>query len=277
MSHASLVRYLAGIRSKQPWLVLNSAETFSLSGSDNPVISHFYSFEAKDSTEATFAIPDGCIDILFDCDRNQPTAEVFGTPMKAIDIDLSSHHRYFGVRFVSGAMPDFLNVSAEELIEQHYGFQELVPESNQVFEEIVTSTNFAEQVALFSQFCAGKAVRKSSNLTAQAVRSICESHGSIHINDLEKLTGYTTRSLQRQFRADMGMSPKAFSQIIRCQSAVYDINHSDQVAFSDLASDLGFSDQSHFSREFKKQVNATPLDYLKRVKHGNYLERIRYL
>jgi AraC-like DNA-binding protein len=49
------------------------------------------------------------------------------------------------------------------------------------------------------------------------------------------------------------------------------------VAFSDLASDLGFSDQSHFSREFKKQVNATPLDYLKRVKHGNYLERIRYL
>ncbi|MDO6749810.1 helix-turn-helix transcriptional regulator, partial [Gilvimarinus sp. 1_MG-2023] len=83
---------------------------------------------------------------------------------------------------------------------------------------------------------------------------------SIHINDLEALTGYTTRSLQRQFRADMGMSPKAFSQIIRCQSAVYDINHSDQVAFSDLASDLGFSDQSHFSREFKKQVNTTPLD-----------------
>ncbi|MDO6682828.1 helix-turn-helix domain-containing protein [Oceanobacter sp. 5_MG-2023] len=257
--------------------MLNSAERFYLSGSDNPLISHFYSFEAKDSVEATFAIPDGCVDILFDCDSSHPTAEVFGTPMKAIDIDLNSHHRYFGVRFVSGTMPDFLNVSAEELIEQHFAFQELVPESNQVFEAIVGSASFAEQIEIFGRFCDGKEMRKSSRLTTQAIRSICESHGSIHINDLEALTGYTTRSLQRQFRADMGMSPKAFSQIIRCQSAVYDINHSDQVAFSDLASDLGFSDQSHFSREFKKQVNTTPLDYLKRVKHETYLERIRYV
>ncbi|MDO6804733.1 hypothetical protein Q4595_19945, partial [Wenyingzhuangia sp. 1_MG-2023] len=132
------------------------------------------------------------VDILFDCDSSHPTAEVFGTPMKAIDIDLNSHHRYFGVRFVSGTMPDFLNVSAEELIEQHFAFQELVPESNQVFEAIVGSASFAEQIEIFGRFCDGKEMRKSSRLTTQAIRSICECLGIFHINDLVELTGYTT-------------------------------------------------------------------------------------
>ncbi|WP_236037331.1 helix-turn-helix domain-containing protein [Marinomonas vulgaris] len=48
------------------------------------------------------------------------------------------------------------------------------------------------------------------------------------------------------------------------------------VAFSDLACDLGFSDQSHFLREFKKLVSVTPLDYLHQVKQETYVSRLRY-
>jgi len=277
MPCTSIISHLAGIRSKQPWLVLSAAEIFSLSGSDDQAISHFYSFEARNTDEQTFAIPDGCVDILFDCDENQPSAEVFGTPMEAITIELNKNHRYFGVRFVSGVMPDLLNVSAGELINHHYKLVDLVPQANKMFEEVVNTTNFAEQVALFGQFFNNKGMRQPSNLTSQALRSICKSNGRIRISELEDLTGYTSRTLQRQFRADMGMSPKAFCRIMRCQSAIYDINHSENVTFSDLACDLGFSDQSHFLREFKKLVHTTPLDYFNRVKHETYLDRIRYL
>jgi len=247
MSDFPLISHLAGIRSKQPWLVMNAADKFLLSGSDDQTISHFYSFESRNTEEQTFAIPDGCVDILFDCDESRPSAEVFGTPMEAITIELNKNHRYFGVRFASGVMPDFLNASAGELVGHHYNLLDIVPHANQMFEDIVSSSNFAEQAALFGRFSNNKEIRN------------------------------TSRTLQRQFRADMGMSPKAFCRIIRCQSAVYDINHGDEVAFSDLACDLGFSDQAHFQREFKKLVNATPLDYLNRVKHETYLKRIQYL
>lgn len=277
MSDFPLISHLAGIRSKQPWLVMNAADKFLLSGSDDQTISHFYSFESRNTEEQTFAIPDGCVDILFDCDESRPSAEVFGTPMEAITIELNKNHRYFGVRFASGVMPDFLNASAGDLVGHHYNLLDIVPHANQMFEDIVSSSDFAEQAALFGRFSNNKEIRKPSDLTSQALRSICETNGTIRINDLEDLTGYTSRTLQRQFRADMGMSPKAFCRIIRCQSAVYDINHGDEVAFSDLACDLGFSDQAHFQREFKKLVNATPLDYLNRVKHETYLKRIQYL
>ena len=277
MSHSSLVSCLAGIRSKQPWLVMNAAEKFSLSRSDNPIISHFYSFDAVGEEKETFAIPDGCVDILFDCDSSHPKVEVFGTTMEAMDIELMSHHRYFGVRFISGIVPDCLNISAQELVEHHYDFLEVLPQANQVFEDIVTSSSFTEQAALFGAFFDNKENRQPSALTAQVLRIICEKNGCIRVNDLESLTGYTTRTIQRQFRADMGMSPKAFSQIMRCQSAVYDINHGDNIAFSDMACDLGFSDQSHFLREFKKLVKTTPLDYMKRVKNESYLGRILHM
>ena len=277
MSTSSIVNKLAGIRSKQPWLVMNAANKFSLSGSDNRAISHFYSFESKNTKEQTFAIPDGCVDILFDCDDSHPSAEVFGTPMEAITIELKKNHQYFGVRFIPGVMPDFLNISAGDLVGNHYNFLDLVPKEKHIVEDIVSTSSFTQQVALFGQFFNKEMIRKSSGLTSQILQSICKSHGTIRINELEDQTGYTSRTIQRKFLADMGMSPKAYCRIIRCQSAVYDLNNSEKIDFSDLACDLGFSDQSHFLRDFKKQVSTTPLDYLKRVKDENYLRSIRYL
>lgn len=276
MSDTSARSYVSGIHSKQPWFVLSAARHFSLFGSDNPSISHFYSFEAGNTAEQTMAIPDGCIDILFDCHESRPAAKVCGTTMQATNAHFSAGHRYFGVRFVPGIIPDFLQASASELVEHELNLLDAAPLIRDTFEQIVSQPEFALQAELFSRFYAGKQPRQASAASAQAVQAIRESHGNIRVRDLEQLTGYTTRTLQRQFHSDMGMSPKAFSRIIRCQSAVYDINHRDELAFSELACDLGFSDQSHFLREFKQFVSTTPVDYQKRIQHETYLNRIRY-
>lgn len=265
---------LESIRSKQPWLVMSAALEFSIAQSKNPAISHFYSFEANQSVEEAIAIPDGCIDVLFDCDSSRPNAEVFGTPMAAIDIQLQRQHRYFGVRFSSSVIPDCFDLSAQELIAHHYGLVDLVPDANQLVEAVVGQADFAHQVSLFEAFFNNKRMRRLSALTESIVRYTLDHQGNVRIDELSDWTGYTTRTIQRQFRADTGMSPKAFARIIRCQSAVYNINHNDHLAFSDIAFDLGFSDQSHFLREFKQLVNTTPMSYKKRIKQSNYLERI---
>ncbi len=267
---------VSGIHSKQPWFVLGAAQDFLLYHSDIPSISHFYSFETDVLTEQVLAIPDGCVDILFDCDDLRPSAKVCGTTLAASNAEFIPNHRYFGVRFAPGVIPDFLDVSANELIEHQLNFLEVAPKFCHFFELIVRSNVFADQVALFEKFYSNQSTRQPSKLTLQAMDEIFIHKGSIQIQDIAETTGYTTRTIQRQFRADMGMSPKAFSRIIRCQSAVYDINHSKGVTFSDLACDLGFSDQAHFLREFKKLVSVTPLDYLQRVKQEAYVGRLRY-
>ena len=72
------------------------------------------------------------------------------------------------------------------------------------------------------------------------------------------------------------MSPKAFSRILRCQSALTSIHAQGDISFSDLAFNLGFSDQSHFLREFKKFVSTTPCDYQHRIAHDALFHRLRY-
>ncbi|MEL0635711.1 helix-turn-helix domain-containing protein [Marinomonas sp. TI.3.20] len=277
MSTHELLSNLKSIRSKQPWMVLSAAQKFSLSNARNASISHFYSFEVKDDDEAIFAIPDGCVDILFDCDSSRPSAKVYGTPLEATSIPFNRGHRYFGVRFSAGIMPDFLATSAQELVCNEHTLNEINPNINQLFEQVINTECFTEQVAYFEQFYGHQEARKCSATTYQVMKSIYQHNGNIKIQDMETLTGYTRRTIQRLFIDDIGVSPKLFSRIVRCQSAVYNINHSDHLELSNLAFDLGFSDQSHFQKEFKKLVSTTPLLYKNSVKHDDYINKLHYL
>lgn len=275
MSASSLLSHVAAIHSKQPFFVLNSEKFLTHLAPEIPEVSHFYSFTANHSQAPTFAIPDGCIDILFDCDAVSPLAQVCGTKIEAGAVSFDPGHQYFGVRFVPGIFPDFVAVSAHELIEHELDLHDVTSSSERLLEQVINSKNFSQKVDVVSQFLKKQKRRKISGLTNQVIAKIRQHKGNIQINELERFSGYTTRTLQRLFKNDIGLTPKGFSRVIRCQSAVYDINHSDDLAFSDLAFDLGFSDQSHFLREFKRLVNITPLEYRNRVKEKTYLERIQ--
>ena len=261
--------------SEQPWFVLNAAKHYDLVMQDDPAIAHFYSFEADQSNGLTFAIPDGCIDILFDCDPSAPSVKACGSTLEARNADLQHKHRYFGVRFAPSITPDSMSASATELVNHELNMLDLVPGSEPVFAQIVECSDFMDQVMLFRHFYGGRPPRKASELTSEAVRQICLRNGDMRISELEALTCYSHRTLQRQFRNDLGMSPKAFSRIIRCQSAVHNLNYRNNVNFSELACDLGFSDQPHFLREFKKLVSTTPAEYQRQIQQCAYQQRIR--
>jgi AraC-like DNA-binding protein len=264
------------MHSEQPWFVLSAARHYDLVMSHDPTISHFYSFEADQSHGLTFAIPDGCIDILFDCDPTNPQAMVCGSTLEARSADLQHKHRYFGVRFALGVLPDCLDAAASELVDHRVNLLDLLPDSASMLAQIVDQAAFTGQVEVFRRFYAGAAPRMLSSLTLEAVNAIFENKGDIRIKQLEALTGYTSRTLQRRFQGDMGMSPKDFGRIVRCQFAIHNIHHLERLTFSELACDLGFSDQPHFLREFKKFVATTPAEYQRRIKQSSYSQRIRH-
>ncbi|BFM50513.1 helix-turn-helix domain-containing protein [Marinomonas sp. THO17] len=276
MPPTSIIDRVSCIHSKQPWFVLSAAQDFSVSPSMRPEISHYYSFEADKSAESAFAIPDGCVDIVFDCDESNPVANVCGTALEATNPCFIHRHKYFGVRFATGVISELFDVCAEDLVQHQYNLLDMAPKAKQMFEQVVDEQCFSKQVSIAERFFTGQGAREFSALTAMVVQHICEQKGNLRMEELECLTGYTLRTIQRIFRDEVGMSPKMFCRIVRCQSAIYDINHNDDVTFSDLACDLGFSDQSHFLREFKRLVTATPLNYQHQVKSDSYQNRIRY-
>lgn len=276
MSRLAKVNKAKEIHANQPWFVLCALTHYDLVFSVDPSISHFYSFEADQSRDLTFAVPDGCVDIVFDCNPTHPSARVCGTTLEARSANLDHKHRYFGVRFAQGVSPNFSNLCPDQLVDQEIDLADLLPHADALIEQILSASSCFGQALLFKNYFKGNIVRPPSSLTAHAIHLIRQNNGNVRNHELESETGYSRRTIYRQLINDIGLSPKALSRIVRCQSAIYNINHHQQLAFADLASDLGFSDQSHFLREFKKFVNATPVDYRSRVNSDAYSNRIRY-
>lgn len=263
------------VQPEQPWFVMNAAHHVSLTVADNPAISHFYNFDISENASLTLAVPDGCVDIIFDCNEHRPLARVCGTTLEARRVDLRHNHRYFGIRFAPGVIPNFIDVVAEELPDHEYSFLDVVTTARVVFEQIVQARDFSRQIALFNAHFSPNLIRKPSLATLLALQIMQQQKGNIRIDQLETVTGYTCRTLQRQFRLDTGLSPKAFSRILRFQSALNRFHTAPSISVSDLACDLGFSDQSHLSREFKKFSSITPYDYQRRVAEEGYCHRLR--
>ncbi len=263
VSHAMLSLHRADIYPEQPWFVLSAAQHYSLIPGSHPAISQFYSFEVAPS--ASLAVPDGCVDILFDCDAVQPVARVCGTMLGAHSAELFCNHRYFGIRFAPGVMPDFLDITACELTDDEFDFLDVVPDARHACEQILNTSLFSQQIALFNTGFTPRLARKSSAVTRSVIRTILQHKGNIRVQQLAALSGYICRTIQRQFRQNTGLSPKAFGRMMRCQAALNNLHLPGNLSCSDLALDLGFSDQSHFLREFKKLVSTTPLDYQRRT------------
>lgn len=98
------------------------------------------------------------------------------------------------------------------------------------------------------------------------VKAVCgylEAHytKNITLDDLSKLTGWSKYHLLRSFTKQKGLSPYSYLETVR-------INHAKKLLEQgvkpiETAFQTGFSDQSHLTKFFKRQVGLTPKQYMK--------------
>jgi AraC-like DNA-binding protein len=69
--------------------------------------------------------------------------------------------------------------------------------------------------------------------------------------------------LEKRFRQEVGASPKKFATIVRARNVLAAMEKGNQDYAEYL---LGFYDQAHFIKGFKKFAAVTPEQYLKRLK-----------
>ena len=66
------------------------------------------------------------------------------------------------------------------------------------------------------------------------------------------------RALQRAFRTHVGVSPKWVMQRYRLHEAAERLREEKPPSLAALAAALGYADQAHFARDFKRAVGQTP-------------------
>lgn len=87
-------------------------------------------------------------------------------------------------------------------------------------------------------------------------------HGISSMDALSSSLNIGQRQLERLYQQHVGLSPKAYSRLLRIEAARKRLKLVPQ-SLTDLGLSLGYYDQSHFIREFKAVVGITPSAYIK--------------
>jgi AraC-like DNA-binding protein len=76
------------------------------------------------------------------------------------------------------------------------------------------------------------------------------------LDDLVALTGLSRFHLIRQFRRTIGVPPHEYQLMLRVARARALLERGE--ALADVAANLGFADQSHFGRTFRRMWRVSP-------------------
>ncbi|HZC90716.1 MAG TPA: helix-turn-helix transcriptional regulator [Mycobacterium sp.] len=93
-----------------------------------------------------------------------------------------------------------------------------------------------------------------------AAMAAIEDDPSIRMADIRDLVGVSTKRLIALFRAEVGLSPKAYARIRRLQAALRLLS-AGSLGGARIAADVGYFDQAHFVREFQSFTGMTPTQY----------------
>jgi len=83
----------------------------------------------------------------------------------------------------------------------------------------------------------------------------------VRADELAAASGLSLRGLERLVRSRLGLTPKWLIGRYRMQEASQALAAAEPPSLAELAADLGFSDQAHFSRQFRAVIGETPRKY----------------
>ena len=126
-----------------------------------------------------------------------------------------------------------------------------------------------QDASVFTEILAWFAgVRRDDPDTALAVQIMerVETDASLmRVDQLCSATGFSERALQRLFRLHVGASPKQVLRRTRLQEAALRLERGAYLSLADLALELGYADQAHFTRDWRDTVALTPTAFVQQA------------
>lgn len=218
-------------------------------------ISHYWLSPANNDTSYSI-VPDGSVDVVLVIRASSCQIAVFGTTTKKTDVMLEIGSHYLGIRFRPGQSRHFMQVNTAELTDAiHTADDVLLPDLSQVTQVSSMDLWFALLDAILMQH-----LRQTPPCHAridEVIRYIEASNHPLQVAELADLYCRSRRQFERTFLTTAGLPAKQFLQISRFRRAYWLLAHS-AWSLSQIATMIGYSDQSHFTHEFSRFFGVPP-------------------
>jgi AraC-like DNA-binding protein len=166
-----------------------------------------------------------------------------------------------------GAYP-FLNLAMGEIANGLFSFDELRTRLGREMRETVCNLYGADRKIEFVQARLARLLADNGpqpSVVDYAVARLEAASGSLPVKGLERETGYSSRYLERLFKEQVGVGPKALGRIFRFQR--FYTKWAQGQGYDGLTDELYdyYHDQSHFAKEFKEFTGYAPRRFASQI------------
>lgn len=178
---------------------------------------------------------------------------------------LSDQGRVFGVAFRPGCFRPFLGAPVSTITDRTLPaaevFGEGIPER-----AMIEAGDETEMATIADRFLRAKlpASDSTAETVAGIVRRVATEPDITRVDRLARSIGVGMRRVQRLFAEYVGVGPKWVIRRYRLDEATRRMAAGEPVDWADLAAELGYADQAHFTRDFTAMVGETPTRYAQR-------------
>lgn len=104
------------------------------------------------------------------------------------------------------------------------------------------------------------------SLLSKAGAAMREANGTIPVSHVAAAAHSTVRTLERRFKRSSGFTVKDVSGLMRFEQVRNRLWHDSESSLAGLAHELGYADQAHLSREFKRYSGTTPAAFARNAR-----------
>lgn len=165
-----------------------------------------------------------------------------------------------GAQLRPGAARAFFGIGADALAHRHVSLDQIWGvAAHHLRERLQASPDVAGRLDLLEAFLTARLVQDTALHPGVACALRDFSTGS-SVRAAVAASGYSHRRFIALFEDAVGLTPKRYCRVLRFQSMLARGNAS-TLSWTHLALDAGYTDQSHFMREFRAFAGMTPAAY----------------
>lgn len=196
-------------------------------------------------------LPDACSDLIWEQGTG---AYVAGPDTGPAPVTMSGGAVVLGVRFRPTAGGSVLGVPLHELRDLRVGLAELIPAAGEKLPADLDPELAAERIlGIASALVADTDLDAAVTQVAWALRD-----PRVTTEDAAADTGLSPRHLRRRFHDAAGYGPKTLQRVLRFRRFVSRIDAGDVADLATLATETGYADQAHLTRECTRLAGMPP-------------------
>jgi AraC-like DNA-binding protein len=226
-----------------------------------PFVEHYWTVEWDlPEPQLRETLPHPSIHLVLENGRE----ELAGIHTRKFSRMIGGKDRVFSVKFLPGGFRSFIDRPVSALSERVWDLADVLgPTARGLCRRALAQPDHHATVGILEDFLrpfhprADESMRLVQRIAARVTsdRAITQVEHIVEAFDVGK------RTLQRLFDEYVGVTPKWMIQRFRLIEAANQIHAADAPDWADVALGLGYADQAHFIRDFKKIVGQSPADY----------------